>query len=52
VPAPIGTQPPSDDPEEPVVPAHARTPMGAQGDGELLPQEQVLFQESAAGSER
>ena len=34
------------------MPAHAGTPTGAQGDGELLPQQQVLQQERPAAAER
>jgi hypothetical protein len=45
VPAPIGNQPPNNDPEEPVVPAHVTPPPAAQRDGELLPQEHVLHHE-------
>ena len=51
MPAPIRHEAARHDPEEPVVPAHARAPPGAQRDGELLPQQQVLHQERTPASE-
>jgi hypothetical protein len=48
---PVGDETPRRDPEEPVVPTHAGTPTGAQRDGELLPQEQVLQQEGVPAPE-
>jgi hypothetical protein len=47
----VGDQATRHDPEKPVVPAQAGTSLGAQRDGELLPQEQILRQERVAASE-
>ncbi len=52
MPAPVGAQALHHDPEQPVVPAHAGPPTGAQRHRELLPQEQVLQQQRAAITER
>ena len=50
--APVGAQALHHDSEQPVVPAHAGPPTGAQRHRELLPQEQVLQQQRAAITER
>jgi hypothetical protein len=48
---PVGDEALRHNPEKSVVPAHAGTPMGAQRDGELLPQEHVLQPQRTVAAE-
>jgi hypothetical protein len=49
--APVGDEAPRHNPEETVMPAHVGTSAGAQCDGELLPQQHVLYHEGVPAPE-